>query len=116
MKLAAVVALGGLLLVAKAPAHAEQSRSRETHETIPHTYDGAGDAFRDGGHELGDGFRGFGLGVRDTFTGRRSSDDYRKSKAVGTGFKDIGRGIAGGARAVGHGIKRTFQGGNDQRE
>lgn len=110
MKLAVLIALG-LLLVGTAPAQAE--RSRHAQGSVPNTYDGSGDAFRDGGHELGDGFRGIGLGIRDTFTGRRSGDDYRQGKAIGTGFKDIGRGIAGGAWATGRAIKRAFRGGRE---
>lgn len=113
MKRAAVIALG-VLLLSTAPAQAE--RSGQARGSVPNTYDGAGDAFRDGGHELGDGFRGVGLGVRDTFTGRRSGDDYRKGKAIGTGFKDIGRGIAGGAWATGRAIKRAFRGGREERD
>jgi hypothetical protein len=111
MKLAAVIILGGVLLIGDAPAQAEPSRSARG--SVPNTYDGAGDAFTEGGHELGDGFRGIGLGLRDTFTGRRSGEDYRHGKAIGTGFKDIGRGIAGGAWATGRGIKRAFRGGRE---
>jgi hypothetical protein len=114
IEVAAVVALGGVLLVGSVPAQAE--RSRQPQGSVPNTYGGAGDAFRDGGHELGDGFRGFGRGLKDTFTGRRSSDDYRKGKAIGTGFKDIGRGIAGGAWATGRAIKRAFRGGREERD
>jgi hypothetical protein len=110
MKFAAVIVLGGMLLIGGAPAQAERRPARGG---VPNTYDGAGDAFREGGHDLGDGFRGIGLGLRDTFTGRRSGEDYRQGKAIGTGFKDIGRGIAGGAWATGRSIKRAFRGGRE---
>lgn len=105
MKLAVVIRLCAVLVIECVHAEAE---------TIPRTYDESGEAFRDAGHELSDGFRGVGRGVKDTFTGQRSGDDYRKGKAIGTGFKDIGRGIAGGARATGRGIKRAFQGGHEK--
>ena len=114
MKLAAVIVLGGMLVIGDAAAQAEASRPARG--GVPNTYGGAGDAFRDGGHELGNGFRGIGLGLRDTFTGRRSGDDYRQGKTIGTGFKDIGRGIAGSAWATGRSIKRAFRGGRESRD
>jgi hypothetical protein len=114
MKLAAIIVLGGMLLVGPRPARAD--RARQAHRSIPNTYDGAGHSFRDGGHELGDGFRGLGLGLKDTFTGQRSGDDYRKGKAIGSGFRDIGRGIAGGTWATGRAIKRAFRGGQEEHD
>ena len=85
----------------------------EEHETVPRTFSGSGDAFRDGGRQLGQGFRGIGRGVRDTFTGRTSGEDYREGAKIGTGFKNFGLGIAGGGRAIGRGFKRAFTGSAD---
>ena len=79
-------------------------------ETIPKTYDGAGGAFKDGGHELGDGFRGVGRGIKNTFTGKPSKEEYKKGKSIGSGLKDVGRGVAGGGRAVGHSVKGAVTG------
>jgi len=77
----------------------------DSNEPVPRTFDGAGDAFKDGGRGIGDGFRAIGRGLKSTFTGQRSAEEYKDGKKIGTGFKDIGRGVAGGARAVGRGIK-----------
>ena len=105
--LTALMAVYASLLVGVAPA---QERRSGAEETVPKTFDGAGDAFKEGGKELGEGFRGIGRGIKHTFTGRPAAQEYKRSKAIGTGFKDIGRGVAGGARAVGRGIKRSFTG------
>ena len=110
MKLVALIALGGVLLIGSA---VQAQSSRPARGSVPNTYDGAGDAFREGGHELGDGFGGIGLGVKDTFTGQRSGEHYRQGKGIGTGFKDIGRGVAGGAWATGRSIKRVFREGHE---
>ena len=103
------VALTGLLLLAGITAWESDSRA----DTVPKTFDGAGDSFRQGGRDMGEGFRGFGRGVRDTFTGRSSGEDYRESARIGTGFKNFGLGIAGGGRAIGRGFKRAFTGSAD---
>ena len=95
-------------------AHAAQGDSeRNSSEAVPRTYDGAGGAFKSGGKELGEGFRGVGRGIKDTFTGRASAGDYREGKNIGTGFKDLGRGVAGGARATGRTIKQSVKGSSD---
>lgn len=82
-------------------------------ETVPRTFDGAGEAFKEGGRDLGRGFRGLGRGIGDTFTGKPAREDYRDSRNIGTGFKNFGLGIAGGGRAVGRGFKRAFTGSAD---
>ncbi len=106
MKRAAPIVAFAVLLAIAAPTHAEQSN--ETHETVPRTFGGAGDAFRSGGRELGSGFRGVGRGVKDTFTGQPASADYKDGRGIGTGFKDIGRGIAGSGRAFGRAVRHAF--------
>ena len=106
----------GLLAVAMLAPIVALSADYAQAETVPRTYDGAGDAFRQGGKEVGEGFRGVGRGVKDTFTGRRSAEDYRQGKKIGTGVTDIGRGLAGGARATGREIKRGVTGGGDDAE
>ena len=92
---------------------AQDDSERNSSEAVPRTYDGAGGAFKSGGKELRDGFRGVGRGIRDTFTGRPSAGDYREGKNIGTGFKDLGRGVAGGARATGRTIKQGVKGSSD---
>ena len=104
-----------LVLVTLAPIVALSADSAPA-ETVPRTYDGAGDAFRQGGREVAEGFRGIGRGVKDTVTGRRSAHDYRQGRKIGTGVKDIGRGLAGGARATGREIKKGVTGGGDDAE
>lgn len=92
---------------------AQRDSEREPSATVPRTYDGAGGAFKTGGRELGEGFRGVGRGIKDTFTGRPSAGDYREGKNIGTGFRDLGRGIAGGARATGRTIKQSVNRSSD---
>ena len=108
-----LIALCTTALLGSAAVAAKGDSERESSETVPRTYDGAGGAFRSGGKKLGEGFRGVGRGIRDTFTGRPSAGDYREGKNIGTGFKDLGRGIAGGARATGRTIKQGVQGSSD---
>ena len=79
-------------------------------ESVPRTYNGSGEAFREGGRELGEGFRGLGRGIRDTFTGQDSRENYKETKNIGEGFKDIGRGVAGGARATGEKVGDAAEG------
>ena len=79
-------------------------------ESVPRTYNGSGQAFREGGRELGEGFRGLGRGIRDTFTGQDSRENYKETKNIGEGFKDIGRGVAGGARATGEKVENAAEG------
>lgn len=73
-------------------------------EAVPRTYDGAGEAFKEGGKEIGEGFESLGKGLKGTFTGEAAKEDYKDTKSIGEGFKDIGRGTAGGARATGDAI------------
>ena len=84
--------------------------AEESGETVPKTYQGSGDAFKEGGRELGEGFKSLGRGIRDTFTGREARDDYQNTKSIGEGAKDIGRGVAGGARATGETVKDAVDG------
>ena len=79
-------------------------------DDVPKTYDGAGEAFKEGGRELGEGFKSLGRGLKGTFTGEEAKQEYKNSKEIGEGFKDIGRGVAGGARATGENIKDGVDG------
>jgi hypothetical protein len=84
-------------------ARAEEAPDNE----VPQTFDGSGEAFREGGEGLGEGFRSIGRGIKKTFTGEASKEEYEEGgKAVGEGFKDIGRGTAGSGRATGRSIKK----------
>jgi hypothetical protein len=74
--------------------------------TVPKTFEGSGDAFREGGKELGEGFRGVGRGIKKTFKGEAAKEEYKKGAKIGEGFKDIGLGTAGGGRAVGRSVKK----------
>lgn len=75
MTLTVVIAVCELLFAAYTPA--EERQTQGARETVPETFDDAGDAFKKGGEEVGEGVRGVGRGVKDTFTGQRSADDYR---------------------------------------
>ena len=108
-----IARIGRALAVALLAAMVALAADRTPAETIPRTYDGSGDAFRKGGREVGEGFRGIGRGVKDTFTGRRSTEDYKQGAKIGIGVKDIGRGIAGGGRATGREIKKGVTGSDD---
>ncbi len=79
-------------------------------EAVPKTYDGANDAFKEGGQEIGAGFKSLGRGLKQTFTGEAAKEEYKETKSIGEGFKDIGRGVAGGARATGEEIKDGVDG------
>jgi hypothetical protein len=100
---ALMVATFGMLLVSSVAAE-------ESGESVPKTYDGSGDAFKEGGREIGEGFKSLGRGVRDTFTGQEAKEDYKNTKSIGEGAKDIGRGVAGGARATGETVKDAVDG------
>ena len=110
VKLPVIIATCGVLLASLAAA--EEPHGDVPRGTVPRTFDGAGEAFKEGGREIGYGFRGIGRGLKNTFTGRSSAADYRESKEILTGFKDVGRGIAGGARAVGGAVKRGIEDGD----
>ena len=78
-------------------------------EVVPKTFHGAGGAFKEGGRQIGEGFRGIGRGLKKTFTGERAKEDYQEAEKIGTGARDVGRGTAGGGRAVGRGLKEGFK-------
>lgn len=83
---------------------------------VPKTFDGAGEAYREGGRELGEGFRGIGRGIKKTFKGEAAKEDYKEGRQIGEGFKDIGLGTAGGGRAVGRSIKKGVEANEAQGE
>lgn len=83
---------------------------------VPKTFEGSGEAFREGGEELGEGFRAVGRGVKKTFTGEAAKEEYQKGEKIGEGFKDIGLGVAGGGRAVGRSIKKGVEANEAQGE
>lgn len=93
----------GLLFSGSAPAE-------DGGGTVPKTYEGSGEAFKEGGKEIGEGFRSLGRGLKNTFTGEAAKEEYKGTKAIGEGFKDVGRGIAGGARATGEAVKDGVDG------
>ena len=68
-------------------ANAEEAPENE----VPKTFEGSGEAFREGGKELGEGFRGIGRGIKKTFTGEAAKEEYQEGgKDIGEGFKDVG--------------------------
>jgi hypothetical protein len=105
--LAFLVMILGLLLTGSAVAE-------ESGEAVPKSYDGAGDTLKEGGREIGEGFKSLGRGLKRTFTGEESKQEYKGTKNIGEGFKDVGRGVAGGARAVGRSVKDGGDGDEDR--
>lgn len=101
MTRATLTVLLGLLLAGGA-------RAQESGEEVPKTYDGAGEAFKEGGKEIGEGFKSLGRGLKNTFTGEAAKEEYKGTKNIGEGVKDIGRGVAGGARATGETVKDSL--------
>lgn len=65
---------------------------------------------KEGGKEIGDGFKGIGRGIRDVFTGKASKDDFKEGKKIGTGTVDVGRGVGGVGRGTGREVKKGFKG------
>ena len=100
-----VVFLGGVAVAEEPPEN-----------EVPKTFDGSNEAFREGGKELGEGFRGVGRGIKNTFTGKESKQEYKKGAQIGEGFKDIGLGVAGGGRAVGRSVKKGVEANEEQGE
>lgn len=90
------IAMAALLVATAGAAFGE--------EAVPRTYDGAGDAFKEGGKEIGEGFKSLGKGLKGTFTGEAAKEEYKDTKSIGEGFKDVGRGVAGSGRATGEAI------------
>lgn len=93
-------------------AAAEEAPENE----VPKTFEGSGEAFREGGKEIGEGFRSVGRGIKKTFTGQAAEKDYKNGRKIGEGFKDIGLGAAGGGRAVGRSIKKGVEANEAQGE
>ncbi len=98
--------LGLCLVVAIATS---QSRIAFADSGVPTTVVGGSPKFKNGGKEMGAGFGGIGRGIKDVFTGRRSKEDFKQGKKIGTGAADVGKGVAGVARGVGRGIKNGFK-------
>lgn len=96
-----MIALIGAALAARV-AVAEEARENR----VPKTFDGTNESFKEGGRELGEGFRGIGRGIKKTFTGKEAREEYQEAEKIGEGFKDIGLGVAGGGRAVGRSVKK----------
>lgn len=107
-----IIVIGAALSLFGSISVAEEAPENE----VPKTFDGSGEAFREGGKELGEGFRGVGRGIKDTFTGKEAKDDYKEGKKIGEGFKDIGLGTAGGGRAVGRSVKKGVEANEAQGE
>ena len=95
-----------VLVVICAALSASISAAGEAPENeVPKTFEGSGEAIREGGEEIGEGFRGVGRGIKKTFKGEAAKEDYEEGRKIGEGFKDIGLGAAGGGRATGRSIK-----------
>jgi hypothetical protein len=102
--------LASLLLVATLALAEEPS----TEETVPKTVHGGNQRIKSGGKEIGEGFRGIGRGIKKTFTGESSKEDYSEGgKQLGAGFKDLGTGTAGVGRGVGTSVGHAFTGAKD---
>lgn len=84
--------------------------------TVPKTFDGSNESFKEGGREIGEGFRGVGRGIKKTFTGKEAREDYQEAEKIGDGFKDIGLGVAGSGRAVGRSVKKGVEANEAQGE
>lgn len=99
-----------VLVVICAALFAGVSAAEEPPENeVPKTFEGSGEAFREGGKEIGEGFRGVGRGIKKTFTGEAAKEDYKEGQKIGEGFKDVGLGTAGGGRAVGRSVKKGVE-------
>jgi hypothetical protein len=102
--------LASVLLVATHALAEEPS----TEETVPKTVHGGNQKIKSGGKEIGEGFRGIGRGIKKTFTGESSKQDYSEGgKQLGEGFKDLGTGTAGVGRGVGTSVGHAFTGDQD---
>ena len=96
-----------MIMLAAAALVASTAIAEEPPENqVPKTFDGSGEAYREGGRELGEGFRSLGRGIKKTFKGEAAKQEYKNTKQIGEGFKDIGLGTAGGGRAVGRSVKK----------
>lgn len=84
------------------------ARARAGDEAVPTTVEGGAGQIKQGGQEVGEGFRGVGRGIKKTFTGERSKEDYEEGSKIGTGFADMGKGVAGVGRGVGRDVKKGF--------
>ncbi len=100
--------LSGLSLAA-ALALIPPVSARADDSGVPKTVQGGGHKMKSGGKEMGAGFRGVGRGIKDVFTGKRSKEDFKQGKHIGTGVANAAKGVAGVGRGVGRGIKKGFQ-------
>lgn len=83
-------------------------------ETVPRTVEGGSAKVKSGGNEIGEGFRSLGRGIKKTFTGQESKQDYKGAAKIGEGFRDLGTGTAGVGRGVGLEVKKAFTGREDK--
>jgi hypothetical protein len=95
----------GLLILSFGVLLAGNAVAQDSGGDVPRTYEGSGNAFKEGGRGIGEGFKSLGRGLKGTFTGNEAKEDYKGTKDIGEGFKDIGRGVAGGARATGEKVE-----------
>ncbi len=109
MRRLVLITIGAALLAGVAVAE-EGASSGENQTGVPTTIEGGSQVLKEGGHEIGEGFRGIGRGVKDAVKGERSKEDFEEGAKIGTGFKDLGLGTAGVARGTGRRIKKGFKG------
>jgi hypothetical protein len=91
-------------------AFAEDDAKSGGGETVPATTAGGSHKIKEGGKEIGAGFRAIGRGIKDVFTGEKSKDDFKEAAKIGEGARDVGVGTAGVGRGVGRDVKKGFEG------
>ena len=109
MKRLVMITIGTTLLAGVAVGE-DPASSNDGQTTVPATIEGGTQVLKDGGREIGEGFRGIGRGVKDTVKGERSKEDFEEAGKIGTGVKDLGRGTAGVALGTGRRVKQGFKG------
>lgn len=77
-------------------------------DSVPTTVEGGAHKMKEGGKDVGEGFRGIGRGIKDVFTGESSKENFKEGKKIGTGFADMGKGVGGVGRGAGRDIKEGF--------
>jgi hypothetical protein len=68
-----------LVLVGAAFATSVAVAEEAPENRVPKTFDGSAEAYREGGRELGEGFRGVGRGIKKTFKGEAAKEDYKEA-------------------------------------
>lgn len=109
MRQLVLITIGAALLAGVAVAE-DGASNDESHTGVPTTIEGGTHVLKEGGQEIGEGFRGIGRGVKDAVKGERSKEDFEEAGKIGTGVKDLGLGTAGVARGTGRRIKKGFKG------